>query len=168
MLDALEPAVAAAFERALAALRDAGAQVVEIGLPELGEVAAINATGGFSAAESWAWHRARLAIEEARYDPRVAARIRRGATMSAADYIDLLAARRDWIARMERAIAGFDALLSPTVPCVAPRARAADRPTTPRSSPPTPCCCATPRSSTCSTAARSRCRASARANVPSG
>jgi amidase/aspartyl-tRNA(Asn)/glutamyl-tRNA(Gln) amidotransferase subunit A len=120
MLDALEPEVAAAFERALAALRDAGAQVVEIGLRELGEVAAINAAGGFSAAESWAWHRTRLAAEEARYDPRVAARIRRGATMSAADYIDLLIARRDWIARMERAIAGFDALLSPTVPCVAP------------------------------------------------
>jgi amidase/aspartyl-tRNA(Asn)/glutamyl-tRNA(Gln) amidotransferase subunit A len=120
MLDVLEADVAAAFERALAALRGAGAQVIEIGLPELAEVAAINAAGGFSAAESWAWHRARLATEDARYDPRVAARIRRGATMGAADYIDLLAARRDWIARMERAVAGFDALLSPTVPCVAP------------------------------------------------
>src|SRR5262249_19537053 len=56
----------------------------------------------------------------ARYDPRVAARIRRGQSMSAADYIDLLNARRDWIARMERALHGFDAALSPTVPCVAP------------------------------------------------
>ena len=40
--------------------------------------------------------------------------------MSAADYIDLLAARRDWIARMEAALAAYDALLSPTVPIVAP------------------------------------------------
>jgi Asp-tRNA(Asn)/Glu-tRNA(Gln) amidotransferase A subunit family amidase len=39
--------------------------------------------------------------------------------MSAADYIDLLAARRDWIARMESALQGIDALLSPTVPIVA-------------------------------------------------
>jgi len=40
--------------------------------------------------------------------------------MSAADYIDLLHARRAWIARMQAAMAGFDALLSPTVPITAP------------------------------------------------
>ncbi len=120
MLDALEPAVASGFERAIDALRRAGATVEEIVLAELGEVAGINASGGFSAAESWAWHRARLAEHEARYDPRVALRIRRGASMSAADYIDLIQARRDWIERMGRALHGFDALLSPTVPCVAP------------------------------------------------
>jgi Asp-tRNA(Asn)/Glu-tRNA(Gln) amidotransferase A subunit family amidase len=40
--------------------------------------------------------------------------------MSAADYIDLLAARRDWIARMDRALESIDALLTPTVPTVAP------------------------------------------------
>jgi amidase/aspartyl-tRNA(Asn)/glutamyl-tRNA(Gln) amidotransferase subunit A len=40
--------------------------------------------------------------------------------MTAADYIDLLAARRDWIARMEAALAPDDALLSPTVPLLAP------------------------------------------------
>ncbi len=120
LLDALEPAVASAFERALQRLRDAGARITEIPLRELSELAAINATGGFSAAESWAWHRARLASEGAHYDPRVALRIRRGAAMTAADYIDLLAARRDWIARTEAAMRGFDALLAPTVPLRAP------------------------------------------------
>ncbi len=121
MLDALEPTVAQAFQRALATLRDAGAQVVETPLPELLELLAINASGGFSAAESWAWHRARLATDAARYDPRVALRIRRGQGMSAADYIDLLNARRAWMARMHLAARGFDAFLSPTVPIVAPR-----------------------------------------------
>jgi len=120
MLDDLEPAVAAAFEGAVRQVRDAGARVREIVLPELGEATGINATGGFSPPEAWAYHRARLAREEARYDPRVAARIKRGATMSAAEYIDLLQARKDWIARMEAALVGIDALLSPTVPCVAP------------------------------------------------
>lgn len=120
MLDALEPAVAAAFERSLATLRRAGARVEEIALPPLAELAALNAAGGFSAAESWAWHRRRLASEGDRYDPRVAMRIRRGEAMSAADYVELMWARRDWIARMEAAIAGFDALLSPTVPMIAP------------------------------------------------
>ena len=120
MLDALEPAVATAFEETLSALSRGGARIVPLALRRLSDVATINATGGFSPAESWAWHRARLAIDEARYDPRVALRIRRGATMSAADYIDLLAARRAWIGRMESALDDFDALLSPTVPCVAP------------------------------------------------
>ncbi len=61
-----------------------------------------------------------IAEHEAEYDPRVALRILRGAQMSAADYIDLLAARAQWIARMESRLAGFDAVLSPTVPIVAP------------------------------------------------
>ena len=41
--------------------------------------------------------------------------------MGAADYVELLAARRRWIAQVEARIAGFDALLMPTVPCIAPR-----------------------------------------------
>ena len=61
-----------------------------------------------------------MAEREAEYDRRVAQRIRRGETMSAADYIDLVAARRGWIARMVDALRPFDALLSPTVPVVAP------------------------------------------------
>jgi Asp-tRNA(Asn)/Glu-tRNA(Gln) amidotransferase A subunit family amidase len=120
MLDGLDDAVGVAFARAIERLRAAGAQVVDLPLPALAELAAINAHGGFAAAESWAWHRPRLRHDNAGYDPRVAARIRRGAAISAADYIDLLAARRDWIARMRAAMAPFDALLAPTVPVVAP------------------------------------------------
>ena len=120
MLDGLDGTVAAAFHRSLATLRDAGAQIVEIPMTQLDEVARINASGGFSPAEAWAWHRTLLAEHEAEYDPRVAQRIRRGASMSAADYIDLLHARRDWIARMIIVMQGFDAMLSPTVPCIAP------------------------------------------------
>lgn len=120
MLDGLEPAVARHFDAALRALRDAGATIEEIVLPELAELATINAQGGFAAAESWAWHQPHLERAGERYDPRVALRIRRGAAMSAADYIGLLQARRDWIARVEAAVSGFDALLAPTVPIVAP------------------------------------------------
>jgi aspartyl-tRNA(Asn)/glutamyl-tRNA(Gln) amidotransferase subunit A len=38
----------------------------------------------------------------------------------AADYIRMLQRRQDWVARMERRLEGFDALVSPTVPIVAP------------------------------------------------
>ena len=120
MQDGLDSTVAQAFERSLRVLRQAGARIEEIALEEISELAAINATGGLSAAESYAWHRTLIAEHEAEYDPRVALRILRGAQMSAADYIDLLAARAQWIARMESRLAGFDAVLSPTVPIVAP------------------------------------------------
>ncbi|MDP9915631.1 Asp-tRNA(Asn)/Glu-tRNA(Gln) amidotransferase A subunit family amidase [Variovorax boronicumulans] len=119
-LDDLEPAVATAFERTLATLRATGAHIHEIELPELADLQSINATGGFSAAESYAWHRLLLERSGAGYDPRVAQRILRGAGMKAHEYIDLVRARRDWIARVEKALAPFDAVLSPTVPIAAP------------------------------------------------
>jgi len=120
MLDALDATVAAAFARALAALRASGARIEEISLSALGEVTSLFASGGFSAAESWAWHRALLKDHAAQYDPRVALRIRRGEHITAADYIELHLARHAWISRMEHDMRGFDAMLSPTVPCVAP------------------------------------------------
>lgn len=86
-------------------------------LAEFAEAAGLNR---FSGAEAFAWHRNLIDARESAYDARVAKRIRLGATMSAADYIDLHRGRRDWIARMERAIAPFDALVMPTVPVVAP------------------------------------------------
>ena len=120
MLDGLEAPVATAFARSLASLRAAGARIDKIELPELLELASINAAGGFSAAESWAWHHRLLAEHGTRYDPRVALRIRRGEAMSAADYIDLLRARRSWIERVEQTLRPYDAMLSPTLPLVAP------------------------------------------------
>jgi len=120
MQDGLSTTVARAFEQSLQALRQAGAQIEEIALDEISELSFINASGGLAAAQSHAWHRTLIAEYEARYDPRVALRILHGARMSAADYIDLLAARQAWIARMQTRLSGFDAVLSPTVPIVAP------------------------------------------------
>ena len=120
MQDGLDESVALAFDNSLRVLRAAGAQVIEIPLAELSELANINASGGLSAAESYAWHRELIATKQALYDPRVALRILKGASMSAADYIDLLAARHNWMGRMNALLAGFDAVLSPTVPMVAP------------------------------------------------
>ena len=120
MLDGLDETVARAFDRSVGALSAAGARIETIDLAPLGEIASINANGSFAAAESWAFHRRWIVAREAEYDRRVALRIRRGETMSAADYLDLVAARRDWIAQMTVALQPFDALLSPTVPVVAP------------------------------------------------
>ena len=120
MLQDLSPAVAQAFERALQRLRAAGAQIEEIPLQVLDELNGLNATGGFSAAESFTWHEALLATQGSRYDPRVAARILRGQTMSARDYITLMRERQTWIRRMHQHLDAYDAMLSPTVPITAP------------------------------------------------
>jgi aspartyl-tRNA(Asn)/glutamyl-tRNA(Gln) amidotransferase subunit A len=120
VLENLEPAVAAAFERACLALSRAGARLTDIPLVEFGEYAAINAQGGFSAAEAFAWHRALLARRGADYDPRVRVRIERGQAMSAADYVVLVERRADFIKRVAARTAEFDALVMPTVAVTAP------------------------------------------------
>jgi amidase/aspartyl-tRNA(Asn)/glutamyl-tRNA(Gln) amidotransferase subunit A len=120
MLDGLDRTVSKAWHRTLTLLRRAGARIEDIALTEINELQQIQASGGFSAAESYAWHHQLLANQKASYDPRVAARIERGASMSARDYIELLLARRNWIDRMEHRLQGFDAVLSPTVAVVAP------------------------------------------------
>lgn len=120
MLDALDATVVRAFDRALASLRTAGARVEEIALTQIRDLASIQATGGFSAAESYAWHRALLERRARGYDPRVRTRIERGAAMKAHEYIELIHARGEWIVDIEAALRGFDAVLSPTLPIVAP------------------------------------------------
>ena len=120
VLDGLQPTVATAFERALQRLSKAGALIVQVPLTELAEVAQINAPGGFSAIEAYAVHREALATQRERFDPRVARRIEPGQAVSAADYIRLQQRRGDWITRTTQRLVGFNALICPTVPIVAP------------------------------------------------
>ena len=117
VLDEMDAHVAATFATTLRTLSAAGASIIDCPLPQLAEYQAF---GYFSSAEAYAWHRNLLARREAGYDVRVAKRILQGASISAADYIDLHAARNAWIVRMEDLIAPFDALIMPTVPIVAP------------------------------------------------
>jgi aspartyl-tRNA(Asn)/glutamyl-tRNA(Gln) amidotransferase subunit A len=120
VLDALEPAVAAAFERALMRLAAAGAVIVELPLAELAEIAQINAPGGFSAVEAWVTHRQAMQTRRELFDARVAVRIAPGEGVSAHDYITMQQRRRDWMQRVGQRLAGFDALVCPTVPITAP------------------------------------------------
>lgn len=121
VLDGMEPEVADAFEAAVARISAAGARVTSGPVPEFLELAAINAKGGFTAAECYAAQRGLLEAKGDGYDPRVSSRIRRGAEQSAADYLDILAARRSFIARVTARIAPYDGLLMPTAPILPPR-----------------------------------------------
>ena len=120
-LDDLDPEVSKTFERALATLAREGALIERIELPEFNDVGVMNAKGGFAAAESYAWHRYLLTSKGNVYDPRVSVRILRGEGISAADYIDILNARRSFIARTEARIAPYDALVLPTTANTPPK-----------------------------------------------
>jgi aspartyl-tRNA(Asn)/glutamyl-tRNA(Gln) amidotransferase subunit A len=120
-LDDLDDAVAKTFERALEALARQGALIERIEVPEFLDVGSMNARGGFSAAESYAWHRYLIASKGNVYDPRVSIRILRGESLSAADYVDLLDARKSLIARATVRLAPYDALVLPTTANTPPR-----------------------------------------------
>jgi aspartyl-tRNA(Asn)/glutamyl-tRNA(Gln) amidotransferase subunit A len=98
-LDDLDDAVAQTFERALEKLAREGALIERIAVPEFLDVAPMSVKGGFAAAESYAWHRYLIVARGDIYDPRVASRILRGESQSAADYIDLVNARKSLVAR---------------------------------------------------------------------
>ena len=120
VLDGLDKTVSQAFDRSLSILSEAGAQIIEIALTEFADIPKVNSPGGLSPIEAYAVHHERLARAQAQFDQRVAARVMMGASVTAQQYIALLDKRRAWIASVERAMEGYDALLCPTVPAVAP------------------------------------------------
>ncbi len=120
VMDELDPVVATAFERACRALVAKGVTVEYVDLPQLNELPAINAKGGFAASEAFAWHQRLIARRGKDYDQLVYPRIMRGKEMSAADYIDLIAARADLIKRVTAVTANYDAIIMPTCAIAAP------------------------------------------------
>jgi aspartyl-tRNA(Asn)/glutamyl-tRNA(Gln) amidotransferase subunit A len=121
VMDGVDHAVNRAYQAALSKLSAAGVVLEDIAIPALDQIPAVHARGALAAAECFAAHRDIMATDAARCDPRVASRIAAGAKMTAADYIDLLAARRRLCAESAAVTAQFDAVLLPTVAVVAPR-----------------------------------------------
>jgi aspartyl-tRNA(Asn)/glutamyl-tRNA(Gln) amidotransferase subunit A len=120
VMDDLDPVVASAFERACKALSAKGVKIEQIDLPQLNELASVNAKGGFAASEAYAWHQKLIARRGNLYDPFVHPRIMRGKEMSAADYIDLVQARADLQKRTWAVTSNYDATIMPTCAIVAP------------------------------------------------
>ncbi len=121
VLDQLDGHVSAAFDASLTRLSKAGAHITRAPFPTFDRIPGLVRKGGFSASESYAWHRKLIETKRHAYDPRVLARILRGVEQSATDYIDLLALRRAAIADCNAAMDGYDALVMPTTPIIPPR-----------------------------------------------
>lgn len=120
MMDDVDATVSQAFTRTLRRISEAGAQVVEIPFTALGDIAALSMPGGFSPIESYAAHHERLERGANQIDHRVVARMMLGKGISAQDYLELHNRRHAWIAAAVQTLHGFDAMLCPTVPMVAP------------------------------------------------
>jgi aspartyl-tRNA(Asn)/glutamyl-tRNA(Gln) amidotransferase subunit A len=109
-----------AYASAAAALREAGATIVETDLPDWDALNALTAI--VFASEVAATHRRRLAAEPEAYSPEVRERIAAGFVHPAADYIDALRIRPRMTRRFVEAVfARAEALLLPAAPDVAPR-----------------------------------------------
>jgi aspartyl-tRNA(Asn)/glutamyl-tRNA(Gln) amidotransferase subunit A len=111
--------VANAFADAIDRLSKAGVGVEPIAVPELAEIPDMMRLVTLPAAEAAAWH-ALLLDRRDEYDPRVLVRILAGGSMKASDYVRLIERRRAMITAVAARITGFDALVWPTVPFIAP------------------------------------------------
>ncbi|MEY4439621.1 MAG: hypothetical protein RIQ36_1085 [Pseudomonadota bacterium] len=120
MMDDVDATVAQAFARTLRRISEAGAQVVELPFTALGDIASLSMPGGFSPIESYAAHHARLERGAHQIDHRVVARMMLGKGISAQDYLELHNRRNAWITAAQQTLQGFDGMLCPTVPLVAP------------------------------------------------
>lgn len=121
VLAGMDGTVASAYESAIKKLAASGAHMQDVSLPVLEKLPELFQDGGVVAAEAYHWHRDYLARCEDQYDPRVSARMRRGASITAADYLAMLQKRRALVCEWQEQTADFDAVLMPTVPIVAPK-----------------------------------------------
>jgi aspartyl-tRNA(Asn)/glutamyl-tRNA(Gln) amidotransferase subunit A len=118
--DNLDAEVASAFERAVDKLSRAGVRIEDVALPELGELSTVGQVRFPSMVEGYAIHRDRLENMFDQMDPRIAERLLAGGKLSGPDYYDVLQFKQSLTERAGRITAGYDAIIMPTIPVIAP------------------------------------------------
>ncbi len=110
--DLIEPSARVVFETALMDLAGAGAEVVEVEMPEaFGDVHRPHRV--VMAAEAASVHSARMARQPDDYPPKIRALVEEGFSIPAQDYIQALEIRRTLREAVDRAMAGVHALVVP-------------------------------------------------------
>ena len=118
--EGIDGTVSAAWTKAIGRLGQAGVRLSDETMSLVDDMIAVNAKGGFAPPESFAIHRERLKRNSTGIDPNIRVRIERGANIMAADYVDMVQARRRLLRAMDARLASLDAMVLPTVPIVAP------------------------------------------------
>ncbi len=114
-LGEIDPEVSRAFALALDVTRELGVRIDTLQLP-ISYKRLADLTGKLIAAEGYELHREWIDRDDLPFDADVRDRIRWAKTLSAADYIRIMADRRRMQREMERTLRDFDALLMPTTP----------------------------------------------------
>ena len=120
MFDDIEKKVADDFERAIDRISRAGAHVERFHVGAFDLMPDMLAKGGFSGPEAAFWHGPLIEKHRDLYDHRILARILSGGEQLASDYVRLIGQRRNYMETYARQLDGFDALLCPAVPIIAP------------------------------------------------
>ncbi len=116
--DDLRDAPRQAFDDALDRLRDAGAEIVPLEVPELHDAMALS--GVLYTTEAYGlWKEVIEANPEAMY-PEILERFRTGKDVSGPDYVAAWSKLKACRAAWDAATAGFDAVLAPTAPILPP------------------------------------------------
>ncbi len=115
----ITPEVSAAIDRTAAQLRDAGATVEDVSLPEYAVFAAAGRV--IMMAEAFTIHQADMQSRLTDYAEMTAGRFMLGATLTAVDYINALRARRELCDAVNAALSRYDALLTASSLTTAPR-----------------------------------------------
>jgi aspartyl-tRNA(Asn)/glutamyl-tRNA(Gln) amidotransferase subunit A len=114
----LDPEVERATLAAIARLKAAGATIVEAPLEPLDE--AYRRVSGAVSALAYDWHAEHINVNGVGYDPRVWKRMQLGESVTRQSQSQMIAYRRFWIDRMNMILADYDAIVCPTVACIAP------------------------------------------------
>lgn len=121
VFDEADPEVAAAMPAALETLRQSGAIVVEAEIPEFTDIHdLLQRHGGIVTAEGYVSCRHLIDGREAQIDPDVLARMEEGRAMSAVDFLTVRDASERLAGALARRLAGWDALIHPTLPILPP------------------------------------------------
>ncbi|HSU76328.1 MAG TPA: amidase, partial [Burkholderiales bacterium] len=115
----LDREVGRAFDAALRRFAERGALIDERAVPAFDRQAEYFKGGGYAGAEAYQIHRPYL-DRLAEYDPRVGQRLLLGKDLSGPDYVALGELRAAGMREIAAAAAPYDAIVMPTVPCVAP------------------------------------------------
>ncbi|SVB59717.1 uncharacterized protein METZ01_LOCUS212571, partial [marine metagenome] len=119
--DHVEAPVEKATRAAIAQLQEAGAKVNYSPIPEFEEItAAVKYHGGVVLAEAYACWKSLIDTQSESIDPNVLSRFHQGRDMSACDVEAVRTAIREITPKLYRRLAGYDALVAPTISIMPP------------------------------------------------
>ncbi|HEY2612700.1 MAG TPA: amidase, partial [Reyranella sp.] len=117
-VDDLDPEVSRALDATLSVLKQEGAEIVQVALPDQRQLQA--ACQIVLAAEAAAFHKRWLIERPQDYGAQVLMRLQNGLAISAISYLEALRWRGPALAAHNAATAGVDALIAPVAPMPAP------------------------------------------------